>query len=207
MAGTLDGIVAVVTGGSRGIGKGIALGLGEAGATVYVTGRSAIGGSTFGPGTVNEAAVSLGEAVILPATVRDGGAACVLGELRLRAAVEEGPAEVMIRPEQIAILGDEMHEGVAARVLGVSYFGHDALVRLALDDGPVVVGRPPGCAAPRAGTDVRLAVRGDGRPSRRARPGPRLQGVAGVGRGAGSGPASARRSAPSSTAAGSNVSR
>src|SRR5215207_7037212 len=36
----LNGEVAVVTGGSRGVGKGIALGLGEAGATVYVTGRT-----------------------------------------------------------------------------------------------------------------------------------------------------------------------
>ena len=32
--------IAVVTGASRGVGKGIALGLGEAGATVYVTGRT-----------------------------------------------------------------------------------------------------------------------------------------------------------------------
>jgi NAD(P)-dependent dehydrogenase (short-subunit alcohol dehydrogenase family) len=32
--------VAVVTGASRGVGKGISLGLGEAGATVYVTGRT-----------------------------------------------------------------------------------------------------------------------------------------------------------------------
>jgi dehydrogenase/reductase SDR family member 1 len=37
---TLTGGVAVVTGASRGVGKGAALGLGEAGATVYVTGRS-----------------------------------------------------------------------------------------------------------------------------------------------------------------------
>ena len=36
--------VAVVTGASRGVGKGIALALGAAGATVYVTGRSSDGG-------------------------------------------------------------------------------------------------------------------------------------------------------------------
>ena len=40
--GNLGGKVAVVTGASRGLGKGIALGLGEAGATVYVTGRSTV---------------------------------------------------------------------------------------------------------------------------------------------------------------------
>src|SRR5690242_9697161 len=37
---SLAGKIAVVTGASIGVGKGCALGLGEAGATVYVTGRT-----------------------------------------------------------------------------------------------------------------------------------------------------------------------
>ncbi|OCT14140.1 hypothetical protein A8709_25165 [Paenibacillus pectinilyticus] len=40
MTQKLQGVVALVTGASRGGGRGIALALGEAGATVYVTGRS-----------------------------------------------------------------------------------------------------------------------------------------------------------------------
>ena len=49
-------MIAVVTGASRGAGKGIAIALGEAGATVYVTGRSlADADSPFG-GTVSETA-------------------------------------------------------------------------------------------------------------------------------------------------------
>ena len=45
---TLKGKVAVVAGGSRGAGKGIALALGDAGATVYVAGRTTIDGLEAG---------------------------------------------------------------------------------------------------------------------------------------------------------------
>jgi NAD(P)-dependent dehydrogenase (short-subunit alcohol dehydrogenase family) len=38
----LDRTVSVVTGASRGVGRGISLALGDAGATVYVTGRSTV---------------------------------------------------------------------------------------------------------------------------------------------------------------------
>jgi len=54
----LHGRVAVVTGSSRGIGRGIAVGLGEAGATVYVTGRS-VGD---GPLTIDTTAAMVDEA-------------------------------------------------------------------------------------------------------------------------------------------------
>lgn len=52
----LSGKVAVVTGASRGIGKGIALALAEQGCTVYVTGRTVTPGSRPLPGTVGETA-------------------------------------------------------------------------------------------------------------------------------------------------------
>jgi NAD(P)-dependent dehydrogenase (short-subunit alcohol dehydrogenase family) len=54
--GALTGKVAVVTGASRGIGKGTALALAAEGATVYITGRTAKSGSHELPGTIHETA-------------------------------------------------------------------------------------------------------------------------------------------------------
>ena len=55
----LSGKVVVVTGASRGMGKGIALALASEGATVYVTGRTVSPGTCPLPGTVGETAAEV----------------------------------------------------------------------------------------------------------------------------------------------------
>src|SRR5688572_19013678 len=57
----LKGKVALVTGASRGVGKGVALGLGEAGATVYITGRTIEEGQAVGgmPGSLHHTAAEI----------------------------------------------------------------------------------------------------------------------------------------------------
>jgi NAD(P)-dependent dehydrogenase (short-subunit alcohol dehydrogenase family) len=68
---SLAGNVAVVTGASRGVGRGVAVGLGEAGATVYVTGRTAtemsdverLGGTVFSTAEAVTAAGGRGVAI------------------------------------------------------------------------------------------------------------------------------------------------
>jgi NAD(P)-dependent dehydrogenase (short-subunit alcohol dehydrogenase family) len=67
--GSLTNTIALVTGASRGLGKGIALALGEAGATVYVTGRSSSRSSSSANGTCASSTENL------PGTIEETAAA------------------------------------------------------------------------------------------------------------------------------------
>lgn len=80
--------IALVTGASRGAGRGIALALGEAGATVYVTGRSTRGADTTEglPGTIEDTA----EAV----TARGGRGVAVRCDHTVDAQVDAAVARI-----------------------------------------------------------------------------------------------------------------
>jgi NAD(P)-dependent dehydrogenase (short-subunit alcohol dehydrogenase family) len=94
----LRGKVVVVTGGSRGVGKGIALALGEAGATVYVTGRSHAGGTTEGlAGTVGETAAEITRRGGQGVAVRcDHAADAEVEALFVRVEQEQGRLDVLV---------------------------------------------------------------------------------------------------------------
>jgi NAD(P)-dependent dehydrogenase (short-subunit alcohol dehydrogenase family) len=69
--------VALVTGASRGAGRGIAVALGSHGCTVYVTGRSEKAGDASLPGTIHETAQAVtdagGQGIAVRADHRDDG--------------------------------------------------------------------------------------------------------------------------------------
>lgn len=96
--------VAVVTGASRGVGKGIAIGLGEAGATVYVTGRTTSGTDVDGlPGTIFETAEQVtaagGKGIAMPCDHRDD------------AQVEQVFSEIAARESRLDILVNNVWGG------------------------------------------------------------------------------------------------
>jgi dehydrogenase/reductase SDR family protein 1 len=95
MSRPLAGSIALVTGASRGVGRGIALGLGEAGATVYVTGRTVDRGAI--PGTIDDAAnevTSLGGRGI--AVRCDHGSDADVEALFARIRAEAGRLDILV---------------------------------------------------------------------------------------------------------------
>lgn len=94
---SLEGKICVVTGASRGIGKGIALGLGEAGATVYVTGRTVEEGRAALPGTIGATAEEVERRGGRGIAVRvDHGSDGEIAALFERVRAEQGGLDILV---------------------------------------------------------------------------------------------------------------
>jgi len=94
---SLTGTVAVVTGASRGIGRGVAVALGDRGATVYVTGRTAAVGEHELPGTIGETAAEVtrrgGTGISVQTDHADDGQVTALFQ---RIRVEQGRLDILV---------------------------------------------------------------------------------------------------------------
>ncbi|MBE7211342.1 MAG: TOBE domain-containing protein, partial [Gluconacetobacter diazotrophicus] len=110
-----------------------------------------------------ELAAFVGEAVLLDASCAGAVADTPLGRIPLHPGAPDGPARILLRPEQIAISppGTGNPEAVVA---SVAYYGHDAGVVLALSAVPEtrLAARINGteALALRAGDRVSLTVNG-----------------------------------------------
>lgn len=108
-----------------------------------------------------ELAQFVGEAVILPGFVDGDQVACALGRLMLAAPMLNGNAEIMLRPEQIRIVSRSNAGTIKARVLSMTYYGHDASARLSLEETKTIItARISGQMAPQIGAVVGLRVEG-----------------------------------------------
>lgn len=105
----LDGQVAVVTGASRGLGKGIALGLAEAGAIVYVTGRTVAEGDGGLPGSIATTVDEIGR--------RGGIGIAVRCDHRIDADVERLFAQVAREQRRLDLLVNNALGSPEQRVL------------------------------------------------------------------------------------------
>jgi NAD(P)-dependent dehydrogenase (short-subunit alcohol dehydrogenase family) len=124
----LKGKVAVVTGASRGVGKGIAIELGAAGATVYVTGRSVQPGPL--PGTIGETAQAVtdagGTGIAVACDHRDDAQIAALFE-RLRDGLDILVNNVFSAPDLAPWIGRrfwEMPIGQWDQVVGLGTRAH-----------------------------------------------------------------------------------
>lgn len=117
--------------------------------------------SIYAEPTDLEIAQFLGDAVILHATVSNGVATCVLGDIPLRNSIADGPATLLLRPEQIAVVPPG--QGVLGVVLDSDYFGHDttALVRLHGEETTIRL-RQLNAVPLEPGTTIGMVVQGRG---------------------------------------------
>lgn len=107
-------------------------------------------------------AAFLGHASLLPGTIEPGArvVTCALGRLPVHGSLAGGEVQVAVRGEQMEVRPDPA-SGTAGTVLDVSFYGHDATIRVRLESGDEVAARTPATSVPQAGDRVRVSVVGD----------------------------------------------
>ncbi len=109
----------------------------------------------------------IGHASLLPGEVTpEGRGRCALGDLALRTATGDrtppGPARFAVRSEQLQVRAPaESADGTSGEVVDVSFFGHDATIRVRLGSGEQVTARTPAGSVPLPGDRVQVTVVGD----------------------------------------------
>ena len=107
----------------------------------------------------------LGDCISLPCTVASGVADCALGRIPVQGSTADGPATLVLRPEQLVatvVSDSERLDGVGT-VIATDFLGHDVLLTIdpAGDTAPIIV-RQHSLNPPPIDAKVRIEVLGDG---------------------------------------------
>jgi iron(III) transport system ATP-binding protein len=113
------------------------------------------------------AATAVGEANILSAHAEGDYARCALGRVRLHRNgrhYPDGPALLLLRPEQLTLDVHEIDGATRARMIELRYHGHDGLAYLRLEhpDAETMLVRVPGDLLLRPGEEVWVHASGPG---------------------------------------------
>lgn len=105
----------------------------------------------------------LGDCIMLPGTVTRGVAECVLGRIPVDAATADGPATLLLRPEQLLARPSEDRDAHVqpGTVTASEFLGHDVLLTIAIPgDVPEIVVRQDSVDPPGVDTKVTIEVAG-----------------------------------------------
>jgi iron(III) transport system ATP-binding protein len=105
----------------------------------------------------------VGDVVVLKGVIGSQSSVvkCALGVLELgENTMEFGEVHVVVRPEQLVLLGSASNDSVGGEVVATKFFGHDGLIHARLTSGEMVTVRVQADKLPGVGSPVHIAVRG-----------------------------------------------
>jgi iron(III) transport system ATP-binding protein len=107
----------------------------------------------------------LGDCISLPCTVASGVADCVLGRIPVQGPTADGPATVVLRPEQLVatVVSDSERLDRVGTVIATDFLGHDVLLTIdPAGDTPPIIVRQHSLNPPPIDAKVRIEVMGNG---------------------------------------------